>query len=95
VADRVVAFADPNGYFKAFYEGEQFMIDNYYPDNITASYNSIAYVNKSSILRMFSKGKIYDITSMSLMDMRLDYDVLQYKVGFNSFKLFYNGEYYN
>jgi len=27
--------------------------------------------------------------------MRLDYDVLQYKVGYNAFKLFYNGEYYN
>ena len=95
VTDRVVAFADPNGYFKAFYEGEQFMLDNYYPTKITAGYNSIAYVNQSNILRFFSKGKIYDVTSMTLEDMRLDYDVLQYKVGFNSFKLFYNGEYYN
>ncbi|HOZ50851.1 MAG TPA: hypothetical protein PLU17_03275 [Chitinophagaceae bacterium] len=95
VTDRVVAFADPNGWFKVFYEGEQIMIDNYYPDKITAGYNSLAYVNKANILRMFSKGKVYDITSMSLMDMRLDYDVLQFKVGFNAFKMFYNGEYYN
>ncbi len=95
VADRVVAYSDPNGAFKAFYEGEQIMIDNYYPDKITINYNSLAYVNKSNVLRMFSKGKVYDITSMSLQDMRLDYDVLQYKVGLNAYKLFYNGEFYN
>ena len=95
VSDRVVAFADPNGYFKTFYEGEQYMLDMYYPEKFTAGYNSLVYTNKSNTLRMFSKGKIYDITTISLQDMRLDYDVLQYKVGFNSFKLFYNGEFYN
>lgn len=95
VSDRVVSFRDPNGYFKAFYEGEQTMVDNYYPDKILSGYNSLAYVNKANMLRMFSKGKVYDVTSMSLQDMRLDYDVLQYKVGFNAFKLFYDGEFYN
>lgn len=95
VADRVVAFADPNGYFKVFYEGEQTTLDNYFPEKIKAGYNSVVYTNKANTLRMFSKGKVYDITTMSLMDMRLDYDVLQYKVGLNAFKMFYNGHYYN
>ncbi|MBL7765016.1 MAG: hypothetical protein JNJ58_02905 [Chitinophagaceae bacterium] len=94
VADRIVAFADPNGFFKVFHEGEQTVLDNYYPEKIQAGYNSVAYVNKANVLRMFSKGKVYDVTTMSLYDMRLDYDVLQYKVGFNAFKMFYNGEYY-
>lgn len=95
VSDRVVSFRDPNGYFKAFYEGDQTMVDNYYPDKMLSGYNSLAYVNKANMLRMFSKGKVYDITSMSLENVRLDYDVLQYKVGFNAFKIFYNGEFYN
>jgi len=95
VSDRVVAYADPNGYFKVFYEGEQTVMDNYYPDKIRASYNSVVYTNKANTLRMFSKGMVYDITTMSILDMRLDYDVLQYKVGLNAFKMFHNGHYYN
>jgi hypothetical protein len=55
----------------------------------------MAYVNKANVLRFFSKGKIYDVTTMNVLDMRLDYDVLQYKVGFNAFRFFYNGEFYN
>ncbi|MEZ5046172.1 MAG: hypothetical protein R2831_04200 [Chitinophagaceae bacterium] len=95
VKDRVVAFEDLNGYFKIFYEGDQIQIDNFFPSKMELGYNSLAYVNKSNMLRLFSKGKVYDITSMTLQDMRLDYDVLQFKVGFNAYKMFYNGEYYN
>ncbi|MBK8144831.1 MAG: hypothetical protein IPK62_07425 [Bacteroidetes bacterium] len=95
VADRVVSFADPNGFFKVFYEGEQTVIDNYYPEKIKAGYNSLVYTNKANMVRMFSKGQMYDITTMTLLDLRLDYDVLQYKVGFNAFKIFYEGNHYN
>ncbi len=95
VADRVVVFQDLNGFFKIFHEGEQTMVDNYYPDKFLLGYNSMAYVNKANVLRMFSKGKINDVTTMNVLDMRLDYDVLQFKVGFNAFRFFYNGEYYN
>jgi len=95
VADRVVAFQDLNGFFKVFHEGEQTMIDNYYPEKIITGYNSMAYVNKANVLRLFSKGKVHDVTTMNVLEMRLDYDVLQFKVGFNAFRFFYNGEYYN
>ena len=71
------------------------MIDNYYPSKIIAGHNSMAYVNKANVLRMFSKGKVYDVSTMNIIELRLDYDVLQYKVGFNAFKFFYNGEFYN
>ncbi|MCC6448603.1 MAG: hypothetical protein IT215_07945, partial [Chitinophagaceae bacterium] len=48
-----------------------------------------------NILRMFSKGKIYEVANMTVEDYRLDYDVLQYKIGLNAFKIFYDGNYYN
>jgi hypothetical protein len=95
VNDRVVSFEDLNGFFKIFHDGEQTMIDNYYPSKITAAYNSMAYVNKANVLRMFSKGKVWDVSTMNIIELHLDYDVLQYKVGFNAFKFFYNGEFYN
>lgn len=94
VKDWLVTFEDLNGYFKVFYEGEQTMLENYYPDKFEIGYRSVAWINKANILRMFSDGKLYEVSNASLNEMRLDYDVLQYKVGFNSFKMFYNGVYY-
>lgn len=95
VKDWVVSYQDLNGFFKVFHNGTQTMMDNYYPDKIVMGYNSAAYVNKANVLRLFSNGKVYDVTTMNILDMRLDYDVLQYKVGFNAFRFFYNGEFYN
>lgn len=95
VNDRVVNYADPNGFFKIFYEGQHHMMDNFYPEKIKSGYNSAVYVNKANMLRMFSKGQVYDITPMTISEIRLDYDVLQYKIGFNAFKMFYDGKYYN
>lgn len=94
VVDRIVAFKDINGYFKVFHEGVQENIDIYYPDKFILGYNSLAYVNKANMLRLFSKGKTYDISNMSIQDFRIDYDVLQFKVGFNAFKMFYDGQFY-
>lgn len=94
VKDWLVTFEDLNGYFKVFYEGEQTMLENYVPDKMEIGYHSVAWVNKANILRMFSKGKLYDVSNASLNEIRLDYDVLQYKVGFNSFKMFYDGNTY-
>lgn len=95
LADRVLAFQDLNGFFKLFYEGEQIMVDNYYPDKFKLAYNSLAYVNKAGILRYAYKGKISDVTMTQIVDMRLDYDVLQYKIGYNMYRFFFNGENYN
>lgn len=94
VHDRIVAFEDLNSYLKVFYDGEQTVMENFYPDKLVAGYNSLAYFNKSNMLRMFSKGKVYDVSNMTLQEMRLDYDVLQYKVGFNTFKVFFDGHYF-
>lgn len=94
VKDFMVAYQDINGYFKVFYNGENEVLENYYPENLTMHYRSLVYVNRANTLRMFSKGKVYDVTNMAVDEVRLDYDVLQFKNGFNSFKIFSNGEMY-
>jgi len=94
VKDFLVAYEAANGFFKVFHEGETKVLENYYPPNIEMQYNSLAYTNQANMLRLYCQGKIYDVTNQTISSYRLDYDVLQYKVGFNRFKVFANGETY-
>ncbi|HLU17323.1 MAG TPA: hypothetical protein VKZ76_04660 [Edaphocola sp.] len=93
VADNIVSFRDPGGYFKVFYKGRVYTLDAFYPKNgYTSSYNSLVYVNSAGMLRMFCDGDVYDVTSASVAEWRLDYDVLQYRFGSNMYKIFYKGK---
>lgn len=101
VADYVVAYQDGGGYFKAFYKGDITTLESYYPDNYSIQYNSIAYVNRTSMLRLFSYGEVYDVTSVFAPgtvdngdNWQLNYDVIRYKVGIAMYKVFYQGKEY-
>lgn len=96
VKDNIVAFESTSGKFEVFYKGNLYEIDNYYPGNndIKAGYNSVAYVDRSNVLKLFSAGKTYEVTSANVSDWRLDYDVVQYQFGSNMFKVFYMGKTY-
>ncbi|RYZ55443.1 MAG: hypothetical protein EOP49_02805 [Sphingobacteriales bacterium] len=101
VGDFVVAFRDQGGYFRAFYKGDIITLESYYPDNYVVQYNSIAYLNRNNVLRMFSEGEVYDVTTLYNSgdqdpqgNWQLSYDVLRYKVGLAMFRIFYKGEEY-
>ena len=98
VGDNVVAYRDGGGYFRTFYRGEITTLESYYPDNYIVQYNSVAYINRSNVLRLFTDGEVYDVTSVFNMgdadagnNWKLNYDVLQYRVGLNMFRVFYKG----
>jgi len=101
VGDNVVGFRDGGGYFKVFYKGDLITLESYYPGNYIVQYNSLAYVNRANVLRLFSEGEVYDVSSMfnneaqsSQESWQLNYDVLKYRVGLNLFKIYYRGEEY-
>jgi len=91
VTDFLVAYEALNGFFHVFYEGKDEVLENVYPPYLTMQYKSLVYTNPANMLRLFSKGKTYNITNQTVTGYRLDYDVLQYKVGFNTFKFFADG----
>jgi hypothetical protein len=97
VSDYVVAFEDGAGFFKVFYKGNIYDIDNFYPEKFLLGYRSMTYINKGNVMRMFSDGAIHDVTTMvnNLENVRMDYDVLQYKVGANMFRFFVEGKDFN
>ena len=101
VGDNVVAFQDGGGYFRAFHKGFVATLESYYPDNYTVQYNSLAYVNRAGALRLFTAGEVWDVTTLfagseTAQDNNwfLAYDVLQYRVGLNLFRVFHAGEEY-
>lgn len=93
VGDHVVAYHDPGGYLKVFYKGEIYTLDNYYPDKLSVSYNSLAYVSRTNTLRMFYDGEVYDVSSGS-DEWQLQYDVLRYATVPNVYRVFWKGQDY-
>ena len=94
VGDNVVAYKDAAGFLKVFYKGDITDMDNYYPENMTIQYNSLAYINQNSTLRLFSEGETYDVTNADLSGWQLNYDVITYQIGQGIFKVFYKGTEY-
>ena len=91
VADHILAYKDPTGSFNIFYKGKITQMENYYPTNYVAQYNSVAYINSRNTLRLFTAGKTYDVTNAELTHWQLNYDVITYQVGQGIFKVFYKG----
>ncbi len=101
VGDWIVAYRDGGGYFRAFYKGEITTLETYYPGSFQVQYNSIAYINRINVLRLFTGGELYDVTTLfnnqdpgADDNWQLTYDVLRYRVGKNFYKIFYKGEEY-
>lgn len=97
VSDFVVLFQDPSGYSKVFQDGETTTLEPYMPDKFQAQYNSIAYFDRNNILKMYSNGEVYEVTSALTPgqdNWRLSYDVIMYQVGTNFFKFYYKGKEY-
>jgi len=94
LADNVVAFKDGSGIFKVFYKGVVTDLDNYYPGTMRVQYNSVAYLNQSNELRLFSDGEIYEVTNADLTKWQLSYDVILYQIGEGIFRVYYKGNEY-
>lgn len=94
VADNIVYFRNARGYFTVFYKGKLYELEAFVPNEVFASYNSLVYVNRNNMLRMFSAGKTYDVVTADVPWWELNYDVLVYRFGSNMFKVFYEGDTY-
>ena len=80
--------------FNVFYKGSITEVDNYLPSPITVQYNSLAYINQSGTLRLFTEGEVYDVTNADLTAWQLNYDVIQYQIGQGIFRVYYKGQEY-
>jgi hypothetical protein len=94
VNDYIVSFKERGGSFKVFYKGDITELETYLPTNIVAQYNSLAYVNASNTLKLFTEGEVYEVTTADLTAWQLNYDVITYQIGQGIFKVYYKGTEY-
>lgn len=97
VSDFLVLYQDPSGYFKVFEAGEVTTLEPFMPDKYQAQYRSVAYFDRNGVLKLYSNGEHYEVTSALTpgeSNWMLSYDVVMYQPGNNFFKFFYKGTEY-
>lgn len=94
VVDNIVYYKDQSGFFNVFYKGRNYILENYWPDGITAHYHSVAYISKNKMVKLFTEGMTYEVINADVPSWRLDYDVIHYRFGTNLNKVFYKGRTY-
>lgn len=89
VKDNLIVFEDGTGGISVFYQGQISRLENFIPSKIELGENSIYYFTQSNEIRFYSFGKMIELPAQSYEGIRLDYDVLQVKTGFNSYSFYY------
>lgn len=93
VKGEVVVYAY-NGMFNAYYKGEVYQLDTYYPSDFQVGNYGVAWLDVSGRLKLFDKGKIYTASYEQINNYKLNGNVLKYEVGNNTVKIFYQGKNY-
>jgi len=94
VKDNIVYYRDQSGFFNVFYKGQNYLLENYWPEGIVAHYNSVAYISRNKMVKLFTEGSVYEVINADVPSWRLDYDVIHYRFGTNLNKVFYKGRTY-
>lgn len=87
--DNVLIFEDGTGGLSVFYMGQISRLENFIPLKMELSQNSLYYFTQSNEIRFFTFGKTVELPAQIYNDIRLDFDVLQVKTGFNSYSFYY------
>ena len=87
--DNILVFENGAGGLSVFYDGKISLLENYIPSKIELSQNSMYYFTQSNEIRFYTFGNTVELPMQIYEDIRLDYDVLQVKTGFNSFRFYY------
>lgn len=92
VKDNVMIFEDGTGGLSVFYMGQITRLENFIPMKMELSQNSLYYFTQTNEIRFFTFGKMVELPVQIYNDIRLDFDVLQLKTGFNSFSFYYQNK---
>jgi len=91
VVDRVITFEDQN-YLKTYCNGSVQIIEPYVPTNFKLDYKTIAYLDNTNFVRGVQNCNKFNVTVEPVMDLELFYDLILYKVGFKTYKIYYFGQ---
>ena len=77
-----------------FQNNESKLVSDVLPTDYKLGNNGIAYIDYDNHLKYFSKGKSYVVSYEPVAEYNINNDVIWYKVGVNTWKVFMNGNTY-
>lgn len=93
VGENTVAYSNQAGFFKIFYGGETFEIDNVVPLSYEPGGNLVAFVDGLyNYLKVFYRGKILVLEKLQPQSYKCGTDLVAYLADDNTFKVFSNGK---
>jgi len=92
--DNLLLFTEYN-YFKIFFDGQVFEVEGYIPRNFKMDWNTVAYVDNTNRIWLFTKGeKKYLVNEIiNTFDLYRDLIIMNVKVDRNI--IYYNNQFYN
>ncbi|MBN1598912.1 MAG: hypothetical protein JW894_11520 [Bacteroidales bacterium] len=91
--DKILAFNE-NEYFKAFYNGEIFEVEGYIPRDYRVDWNTIAYLDNTNRIWLFTKGERRFLTNDLINNFELVRDLIIMNVKVNRNVIYYDSEFY-
>ena len=91
VVDRAFTFED-QGFLKTYCDGSVQVIEPFIPQNYKLDWKTIAYLDDVKFVRGVQNCNKFNVTFEPVMDMELIRDLILYKVGYNTYKIYYFGQ---
>ena len=93
VKDQLMIFGVQN-YFKVYYNGRVFTLENYIPSEYKFQNNVICYIDQLGNLKYFDGSKVETLSYESITDFELHGNIVKYKFGVSSENIYFNGKTY-
>ncbi len=82
------------GQLFAFFNGENYLIENYIPSDFKLNYNALAYLDQNGYLRLFKEGVMFDLSFDKINEYQVLTNTVIFNEGMNTTKVFYDGRIY-
>lgn len=93
VTDRVLVYEE-QGFFKTYCNGEIYVVERYIPKPYRIDYNSIAYLDESSFVKVFQNCEPKVISYEKVNEINMIRDLVVYVKGINKSVIYFNGQSY-
>jgi len=92
VQDRVFTFQDSQAYLKTYCDGVVQVIEPYIPTNYKLDWETIAFIDNTKFVGAVQNCEKFVVTYEPVLEMELIRNLILYKVGHNTHKIYYFGQ---
>lgn len=82
------------GQFFAFYNGQEYLIENYIPTSYKCKFGSMVYIDQNGNLKLFKNGETEVLSYEKINDYEVLRNLVIYNTGMNTTKIYYQGKTY-